>query len=230
MTDVLQRLAELDTVADPPSDRTVAADLDRAHRALARRRRHRAALGGIGLSVALGLGLGTAVVAQQAPSSTGVDLVAYSGEQPDGFEVARVPDGFVVQGSNPFTVTIARAGDTSHPDGFEDKLVVMLESGFAAPGRLKGDPVSVNGHPGAIRDSGEAVILEFHDGTHEVVVQMWDSVGLTDEELVEFAEGVVVTDDVSREESVPGADERTVERVQVDGKWYVRIVPGPNES
>lgn len=222
MTDVIDRLARLDGSPAATGDGTVTADLDRAHRALGRRRRTRAAFAGAGLTLAMGGGLGAVVAADRPDESAGVDLVRYDGQQPEGFEIAQIPEGFFAQGSNPYSFTVAREGDTSHPDGFEDKLVVMLETGLAPAGRLKGDPVSVDGHPGAVRDSGEALSLEFHDGRHEVVVQMWDSVGLDVDQLVEFAEGIAVTADARREE--PTNQEGTT--IEKDGGIW-RIVPKP---
>lgn len=221
MTDLLERLAGLDSAAPTPSDLTVAADLERGRRAVAHRRRHRATVAGAGLGVMAVIGLGSVALSERAPTPPPVDLVAYSGEQPDGFEVARIPAGFVAQGTNPHFFTIARAVDTSSPQDFRDKLVVMVESGLAAPGRLAGEPVSVNGHPGAIRHTGDGLTLEFHDGSHEVVVQMAASVGLSTAELVDFAEGVTVTADAAREELAPGAADRRVVR---DGDGW-RVEP-----
>jgi len=229
MSDLIERLSRLNQAPTAPAEQTVAADLARAHGALAHQRRTRAALAGIGLTVAMGASLATVLAigqGDQAPppdADPGVELVAYDGEQPPGFDVAQVPDGFVAQGSNPFSFTIAREQDATHPDGFVDKLVVMLESGLKAPGELTGQPVAVNGHPGAVRDSGEALTLEFHDGTHEIVVQMWDSVGLTTDQLVEFAEGVSVTPDARREE--PTRQKLTSRTVERDGKLYHVVEP-----
>jgi hypothetical protein len=209
MNDLTDRLAGLGTTAGAPTDATVAADVARGSTALARRRRTRAAGAGVGLTLALGVGLGVAVIAQPddpaAPPSAVPDtseapapdvaLVAYEGEQPEGFEVAVIPEGFFVQGSHAFSFTIAPDGDTSHPDGYEHKLVVMLESQSKAPGDLEGDPVQVGDAAGGIRTSAEATTLEFMQGDFDVVVQMWNDVGLTDEQLIEFAEGITVTDD-----------------------------------
>lgn len=139
MNDLTDRLAGLDTPVAGPSEATVAADLARGSTALARRRRTRAAGAGVGLTLALGVGLGIAVVAQPdddaappaaGPSSTapGVALVAWEGDQPAGFVVEQVPDGYFVQGSDPWLFTVAPEGDTTHPAAFEDKLVVTLET------------------------------------------------------------------------------------------------------
>lgn len=67
-----------------------------------------------------------------SPSSSGgghVALVAWTGTQPPGYEVSWMPEGWVVQGSTPYYLTIAPAGDKdTQPDSFLGKLVVMLQS------------------------------------------------------------------------------------------------------
>jgi hypothetical protein len=58
-----------------------------------------------------------------------VALVAWEGTQPPGYRVIEMPKGWVVQGSNPYRLTIAPAHDPStNPDDFIGKLVVMLRS------------------------------------------------------------------------------------------------------
>lgn len=212
MTDVLDRLARLDSehsTTQSPTDATVTADLARGHAALARRRRTTAALAGVGLTLTLGAGLGGVVAVQHgddgqvavaphgsSPRSERIALVDYHGTQPQGFEVAKVPDGFTAQGSNAFSFTVAPLGDTSSPDDFQGKLVVMLESRSAPPNKAEGQQVSVGGAPGWIRTDpdGLAKTLEYFDAEgHDVVVQMWRTVGLTDQQLVEFADGITVT-------------------------------------
>ena len=57
-----------------------------------------------------------------------IDLVAYTGAQPEGFELAQVPEGYALQGSDSFVLTLALPGDDTHPLNFENKVVIMLES------------------------------------------------------------------------------------------------------
>ena len=209
MTDVLDRLARLAATPGAPADAT--ADLARGHAALARRRRRTGAVAGVGLTLTLGAGLGGVIAFQHddqgsvavAPhggrsTDAGIALVDYGGAQPQGFEVAKVPDGFTAQGSGAFSFTVAPVGDTSSPDDFEGKLVVMLESRSAPPDKAEGREVSVGGDPGWIRTNpdGLATTLEYFDADgHDVVVQMWRTVGLSDAQLVEFADGITVTDE-----------------------------------
>ena len=148
--DALERTSRSAEVA--PSNETVEADLERGRVALARRRRRRT----IGLGIA---GITAVVVAaaaivagnlggtpdetrsSAAPRTGGhasapaqgssVRLVAYHGDQLEGFIVDRVPEGWFLQGSNAFRLTVAPQGDTTSPDDFEGELVVMLLSSSA---------------------------------------------------------------------------------------------------
>ncbi len=213
MNDLTDRLARLDATASAPSEGVVAGDLARAHHALSRRRRTRAALAGTGLTLGLGAALGVVVAVNAgddaAPPASrppvadrgseqrgGVDLVAYTGAQPEGFLLGKVPEGYVVQGSDPFVLTLALPGDDSHYLNFEGKVVIMLES-QDAPQRLgDGQQVDVNGQPGALEDAGAARTLRYFQGDHLVVVQAWRGIGLTDDQIVELAEAITVTSDV----------------------------------
>lgn len=216
MTDMIDRLSRLgehpDTLA---GDATVLGDLGRAHAAVSRRRRRRAAATGAGLTLALGSTLGVVLLSQdgghpadsppaasgtadptsEVPGASSVELVAYDGRQPAGFVLEKVPEGYVLQGADRFVLALSLPDDTTHLHDYHGKLVVMLESQSAQAGEMSGDPVTVNGHPGALRDAVGARILEYHDGSHEVLVQAWETIGLTDEQLVEFAEGITVTDE-----------------------------------
>lgn len=234
MNDLTDRLARLDGTAATPADDVVAADLARGGTALTRRRHAVGAAAGVGLTLALGAGLGIAVVAQPddaaAPPAAGrsegrTSLVAYTGEQPEGFEVAVIPEGFFVQGSDAYVFTVAPEGDTSHPLAFEDKIVVSLEDGIKKQGAIEGEPVMVGDVEGGIRtpSDGLATMLEFMQGDFNVVVQMWRTVGLTDEELIEFAEGITVTDE-AKVPGLPTGDQGTsLAELKKDGK--IRITP-----
>lgn len=212
MTDLLDRLAALRVEPAAASADTLAGDVRRGRRALARRRAARGAAGGAFLLVAGGT---TGIVisqhgsdappsahhspapsrlpASRTPTTTGIQLVDYTGEQEPGFIVKKVPEGYVLQGSNAFSLDIAKPGDHSDLSDFEHKIVVMLQSKDVRLHK-EGTQVSVNGRPGWIREPGDGgVILEYNDGSHNVVVQSWTSLGLTQDQLVELADGVTVT-------------------------------------
>jgi hypothetical protein len=198
MTDLETRLRALHVPAAPPTDEIVAADVRRARTAARRRRAVRFTTGGIGLA-AVGAVAATVVLSGQsqpsapAHDSGSVRLVDYTGAQEEGFEVAKVPDGYVLQGSTPFSLDVAPADDHTGLDVYEGKLVVMLQSQDADFHRT-GRTVQVHGSTGYLREQDDARILEYSDGEHVVVVQSWENIGLTDAQLVEFANGVTVTD------------------------------------
>jgi len=203
MTDLIDRLAHLRGAENPVTDAEVAGDLARGRAAQRRRRHLRGATVGVALTAVLAVGAGAgALMADHdaAPAASGqtghqaVTLVAYHGRQLPGFEVAKVPAGFTLQGANAFSLAIARPSDHSGIDSFADKLVVMLQS-RDQQGTPAGKAVTVNGHAGTIYSTPDklARILQYSDGSHVVQVQAWSSLGLGDDQLVDFAEGVTVT-------------------------------------
>jgi hypothetical protein len=124
-----------------------------------------------------------------------VRLVAYEGDQPEGFTVGQVPEGWFIEGSSPYSLTIAPEGDTGSPDAFVGKLVVMLQSKSMPQHLPDGDPVQVGGNPGVISNGPPADLLTYQDDAgHFVQVQAWTSaLHWTDDQLISFAEGVQVT-------------------------------------
>ncbi len=193
-----------------PSAETVEADLRRGRGALARRRRGRA----IWLSVAgtVAALVGTSIVAGNlgGPSSriganrssgpergTPVRVVAYHGEQLEGFIVDQVPEGWYLQGSNTFRLTVAPQGDATSADDFVGKLVVMLLSSSAPQELPRGEPVEVGEFDGVVTHSEAADILTYEDDAgHLVQIQAWRAaLGWTNEQLASFAESVQVTTD-----------------------------------
>jgi hypothetical protein len=215
LPDLADRLHRLGGHAPAPSDDTVRRDLARG-RGASRRRALRVGTAGLTLAAVVGVGTAIAVNAERAPapgpslaapsagatgatdgtpdaSAEGVRLVAYAGEQEPGFVVAKVPAGFVLEGATSYNLNVARADDHSGLDVFEDKLVVMLES-QSVTGEPEGAPVEVGEHDGWLRTvEGGTQILTYDDGENRVVVQAWKSLGLSDQQVIEFAEGVTVT-------------------------------------
>jgi hypothetical protein len=238
MTAVHDRLASFREHTGQPTEAMISSDIARGHTARGRQRRRRAAVATGGLTVSFGLALGALAVLQpgatspdpsvatsQRPDGHRVELVSYDGEQLTGFEVTKVPEGFVLQGSSPWALTIARAGDTTDPSYYFGKLAVMLQSEDAPQGLRAGESFTVQGQPATLRRvpawpdvKGGSVSI---DGTKDApqpgpdvpegpdhvnilsyldngrVVDVQDATGLlTDEQLVEFAEGITVTEDV----------------------------------
>jgi hypothetical protein len=219
MSDIKQLLDRTaGSVEVTPSVETVEADLRRGRAALARRRRGRATrLSVVGAVAAVAL-VATTLVAGNlggtdpttgpAPSSriganhgsgplggTPVRLVAYHGNQLEGFIVNQVPDGWYLQGSNTFRLTIAPQGDTSSPDSFVGKLVVMLLSSSVPQELPDGEPVKVGDYDGVVTHQTEADTLTYADNAgHFIQIQAWRAaLGWTNEQLARFAEGVQVT-------------------------------------
>lgn len=201
MSDVRDLLSETARSAvRTPSSETIEADVLRGRAALKRRRRARA----IGLSVAGMLAaaavVGTTVVTgdwggSRLNDGTPIHLVAYHEEQLEGFIVEQLPEGWYLQGSNAFRLTIASRGDTTSPDAFTGKLVVMLLSASAPQELPEGDRVKVGERDGVVTHTPEADILTYvDDAGHLVQIQAWrEALGWTSEQLVRFAEGVEVT-------------------------------------
>jgi hypothetical protein len=209
LPDLTDRLHRLGGDAPDPTGDTVRRDLARG-RGASRRRALRVGTAGLTLVAVAGVGTAIAVSADRTPAPApsiaapgtgatdasqpgGVQLVAYTGEQQPGFVIAKVPAGFVLEGATAYNLNVARADDHSGLDVFEDKLVVMLES-QSVTGEPEGAPVKVGAHDGWLRTvEGGTQVLTYDDGEHRVVVQAWKSLGLSDQQVVEFAEGVTVT-------------------------------------
>jgi hypothetical protein len=127
-----------------------------------------------------------------APAS--VALVAYNGEQAPGYQVAKVPKGWVIQGGNPFVLTIAAAGNPDkNVNTFIGKLVVMLQSQDATDPSGPGRPQQVAGRPGHFDVQGDTQMLTYQDAKgHWIVIQAPVSLGWDSSVLAEFAAGVQV--------------------------------------
>lgn len=204
MNDMTELLAVLRDRPQPAvDDHTVRRDVLRG-RAGIRRRNLRAGVVGLGFAALATVGVAVTVAGQTPatptvspsrsadPAQNSIELVAYQGDQERGFVVEKVPEGFELQGTTPYSLVIARHSDHTPLDAFEDKLVVMLESS-SATGQPQGDQVVVGSTEGWLRHEAGSQILTYDDGKHRVVVQAWSTLGLTDAQVIEFAEGVTVT-------------------------------------
>jgi hypothetical protein len=199
-------------------------DLTRGRRLLRRRRQRMAGLAGVTAAVLCGIGVPLSlngstpaashpVAAASSPVSShpkaasspthattpatqvhAIELVAWKGTQPPGYQVAWMPKGWVVQGSDPYALTIAPADDKDKdPHTFVGKLVVMLQSrdATAPPSSWADQPV--NGRPGKFDVQGDTQILTFKvAGGQWVVVQAPVVLGWNSSELAKFGGGVQV--------------------------------------
>jgi hypothetical protein len=220
MKDLFQlALSDIPRTAEPASP---AEDLARGRRRLRRRRQRMAGLAGVAAAVLCGIGVplslhGSAPAASHpvaaasspgeshpkasgkptratVPETHAIKLVAWKGTQPPGYEVAWMPKGWVVQGSNPYSLTIAPVGfKDKNPDSFVGKLVVMLQSADATAPPASWADQPVNGREGKFDVQGDTQILTFKvAGGQWVVVQAPVVLGWDSAELAKFAGGVQV--------------------------------------
>ncbi len=211
MTEVIDRLTDLGHVPIGPADEsTIEGDLSRGRSAL--RRRHRRA-GTAALSVVVVAAGGTAwftsgsspagrrtpvVATRPASTPLKIKLVDYVGQEPQGFEIGTIPQGYDLdlQASTPYSIVIAPSGDANKdPDSFVGKLVVSAEeaSTFGSLSSLGNQAVSVGNVPGRLGDDGTATQIWWQVGSIVIDVQSWDSIGLTHQQLVDFASSVSTT-------------------------------------
>lgn len=134
-----------------------------------------------------------------APQNLKVKLVDYTGKQPAGFKIASVPQGFnlQLQASQPSKFVLAPPGATKDPEDFEGKMVVTAETASDLGNwQTFGErSVTINGQHGRIgRKEGPGVQLWFDAGNGVVVdVQAWQNIHITDQQLIDFADGVATT-------------------------------------
>ena len=197
-----------------------AEDLARGRRLLRRRRQRMAGLAGLTAAVLAGIGVplslsGSApaashpVAAASSPAAgrpetsaaptpatqaQAIKLVAWVGTQPPGYQVDWMPKGWVVQGSDPYSLTMAPPGaKDKDPHVFIGKLVVMLQSRDASAPPASWADQPVNGRPGKFDVQGDTQILTFKVASGQwVVIQAPVSLGWDSAELAKFGGGVTV--------------------------------------
>lgn len=203
--------------AQPTTHADLAADVTRGRSALQRRRFTLITNGALAFAVVGGLVVAgtsgafdsdskpdTSAVAPAAPStdvtkdiSSAIQFVSYTGSQPEGFTVAKVPDGWKVQGANEYVLLITPpSGVDPSLDVFIGKLAVMLESQDAS-GPYEGKEIAVGDVTGVISRPGDGYgQLHWTDAKgHNLVVQWPDENQWTDQQVADFAAGVTVTSD-----------------------------------
>ena len=211
MTNLHSRLEAIAGPAAGPVDAAqVDADLARGRRALRRRRFSQRAGGATFAAAALAAAVTYGVTTTTAtgggapadpspPRAVAAHLVAYQGEQPKGFTIDKVPQGWKVQGVSTGALTIAPVGaKDKNPDSFVDKIAVMLQSqdDHSTP---TGTKVTVAGKPGVLNkgegtEHGQNLWVKQPNGIW-MEVQIWDATGWTQAEIVEFGAGIHVLKD-----------------------------------
>ncbi|TDC64156.1 hypothetical protein E1258_08885 [Micromonospora sp. KC207] len=222
MPDVMDVLRALPSAVTP--DRTspdvVAGDVARGNRALTRRRRQRfawsiaiaAAVAVVGAGQFGGAMPTTTAAGGPAPTATQatrLQLVAYTGAQPVGFEVSTVPQGWRVVSSDRSMFVVAPPGKEpappapGHAVSLQGQISVSLQSLSRLPEGTPVTQVDVNGRAGQLGFPWEAEgklsdvrWLIFPDAAgRRILVQVPGALGLGDDQIVHFAEGVTVTDE-----------------------------------
>jgi hypothetical protein len=213
-----------------PTMQQVDADLSRARGALRKRRGVQAAGGSIfavaaavaAIAVATtGTATGPGNTEAQAPPAATVQhikLVAYKGDQPKGFTIDKVPDGWFVQAINEYELVIApnkaknpgpgvdpSKAPIYDPRDYSGKIAVFLQSkDEKAP---QGEKVEVGdtqvifrkgerntdkmtGEPErADGDYGASVFVKQPSGIY-LVAQFWSGLGFSEQQMTELAAGM----------------------------------------
>ncbi|MBM2618258.1 hypothetical protein JIG36_22110 [Actinoplanes sp. LDG1-06] len=233
MNDLRDHFHEIAGPMTAVDNNQVEADLTRGRRALRRRRSVQAVAGSAfgvaalaaAIAVATSTGAPTAPADRTTAGAPTVQLVAYKGEQPKGFTVDKVPDGWFVQTSEQGYLTIApeKAKNPGpdvnpseepvyNPDSFEDKIAIMLESKDQSGPSREGKKVKVGDKEGVLLKSLQGVTPDGKvppaaggDTGWELwlqqpsgiylIVQVWQGVGLTESQIVELGAGVHVHKD-----------------------------------
>lgn len=214
MSDLRTLLHEAAPQPTAVSELVVERDLARARRALRLRRGRRTGIAG-GLVAASALAAMAVVnpgaspstptaTASTQPSDAGIRLVAYTGAQPAGFELDKVPAGWVVRDSTPSLLTLAPEGDDTPPAGggptsLVGTIAVSTQSDTGIPSGVRLDDVMVAGQPAVIAHmlgSGDTrtLFIEQSSGAY-LTIQVWDGLGWDNARIAEFASSVRVTDD-----------------------------------
>ncbi|MEV5721415.1 hypothetical protein AB0L41_46800 [Amycolatopsis mediterranei] len=205
LTDVLSTLRHTGS-PDPAGADTVAADVARGHAALIRRRRRRIVGSGVvavaaAAAVAVGtVGLGHGGQTVEAGQGTAkqqtasVQLAAYTGAQPAGFTVATIPAGWHVASSTSYAFVVTPPGADYR--NYTSGIAVMLQGQSRLPSDSPVTNVTINGKAGVqgLTRGKKAQWLIFSDAAgHQVLVQVPSHLGLSNDQIVRFAQGITVT-------------------------------------
>lgn len=222
MQDMIDMLGTLrDAGAQVPADSdTVAADVARGRRALiVRRGRRIAGTGFVAVAAAAAIAAGTvgqssgsgataasrpSAVIQHTTATTQLQLTAYEGAQPVGFKVTTVPAGWhVTSSSRSAFVAVPPGTKTPHgpagaPVSLMGGIAVMLQGDSRLPADGPITKVTVQGNEGQLgltEDKGAKWLIYPHGAGSKVLVQVPTKLGLTDKQIVQFADGITVTSD-----------------------------------
>lgn len=176
---------------------------DDVHRGQHARRRRRSVVGtgvagAFAATVAVGLSLGPT-----AGSAAAVELVTYTEDQPDGFTIAEVPEGWHVLSSDQGNLVLADGADSgADENSFEGRIVASLVAAESLPTSLEAQTFTIDGAETSVynmlggddQPSGTlGVFVTEEDGSY-LSVQLPPELHWDAEAAAQFASGLDVTD------------------------------------
>jgi hypothetical protein len=236
MMDLHHRLEEIAGPPVPPTIAQLENDLARGRRALRRRRRAQTVVGSALAIAALvagftlvGTGAGTnrdgygVTDFPAAAGGAGTTIVDYTGEQPKAYTIGKIPAGWFIQSSGPYSVVLApdkakNPGPNVNPSkeplydsqDYSGKIMIGLES-RDQNGPEGGKRVQVGDAKGALVPSlgwdipgrpstpparsgldGGATLWIQQESDPWIIVQVWEGLGFTEQQIIEIGTGVRV--------------------------------------
>lgn len=148
-----------------------------------------------------------------AVAAAATQLVSYTGRQPKGFRLDKVPDGWYVQADDTSAIVLAPRGTAGGPKAdpsknplqdprsFVGKIAVMLQS-KDQQGVPAGRAVTVGDRKGVLvkgtdNTDGRTLWVEQPTGAY-LLIQFWDGIGLSQDAMVDFGVGVHVEKDAQQ--------------------------------
>ncbi|GAB2583485.1 hypothetical protein Aab01nite_84820 [Paractinoplanes abujensis] len=221
MMDLHSRLQHLAGPADETTADVIQDDLARGRRAVRRNQALRVAAGSaLSIAVAatalsLGPGLLDGPTGSSPTTAAAIQLVSYTGKQPDLFTIDTVPQGFFVQGQNEYELVIApeeaRTPDPakpylSDPGVYTGKIAVYLQNKDFTVEPAGDEQFRIGTKPAALRyihndegtpDEGktvEAIQIFVVQSPRVYLTVQFDAVtGLTKEQMIKVAGGINLT-------------------------------------
>ncbi|QTE28592.1 hypothetical protein [Pengzhenrongella sicca] len=202
MSDLTTLMSRATATVDATPAAVLDDDVSRGQRA--RRRRTRLVGTGVAGAFAATVAVGAPLLTSTTPAAA-AELVAYTAEQPAGFTIAEVPEGWHVLSSDRSSLMLADGDDDgSDPSSFEGRIVASLVGSQSLPGGefeaqtfavggqevLVYDMLEVDGQPGGTL----GVFAPEGDGDY-LSVQLPPELHWTGEVAARFVEGLDVTDD-----------------------------------
>ncbi|WP_028045801.1 hypothetical protein [Cellulomonas sp. URHE0023] len=177
-------------------------DDDVTRGAHARRRRRGFVGSGLAVVAVATVALGASLVPTASPAAA-AELVEYTAEQPPGFTIAEVPEGWHVLSSDASSLILADAGDDgADPSMVVGRIVASLVNEDFMPTSLTAETVTVDGQETLVYDllgedgtpSGTLGVYVPEGGGDYLEVQLPATLNWTPEIAARFADGLDVTD------------------------------------